>query len=740
MYMIPPTVKKGHFLKNRSLFTTLFAVLAALFILHGPYIVRADETEGVFNAYGTEYESRQPVREYFEDLSDSDALLSEYLEYTVSGSSPSRKRGAVPGDLSGINLELYDQLIPAVSAIASGEVSSTEIHLDLTGYAESLKAAGEKTSWTAEDLGLESLFDGSDVSSEAERAFASAIGLRVKSAIHSLCISRPYEMYWRGLQYSYYYPYKTSEESGEPVLTYDDEFEIWISVSADYAVPLREYDGSYDEENEQLAEKITVSEDGSISETTFVFSKYTTDTSRISAVNTAVENAGNIVSDASAEGLGDVKKLYYYRDQIQALAGYNASAAGGNYPSGYGDPWQIIYVFDNDPETNVVCEGFSKAFQYLCDLTVFDNAGISCRCVTGRLGPLGPHMWNIVSIGGKNYFADITNDSGSNDLFLQGYISGSADEGYTFSSTFSYIYSYDSDTLTVCSAEELAIEPDRTPEAPRPPALKNRKTGITVAWESSENADGFVICRRSEGTDLEAICTLNSAELTSWIDTGVSAGTLYSYCIRAFSYDDVLEEEHFSTCSDASDIWRISRPSVTGFTSKAEGFVLSWSELPEADGYLIYRKPEGGSYARIRKIKSSSVLSWTDKTAEEGTIYSYKLIAYKILDGAAYKSSASAEKTKYRLDPPAVPVLKKASGGIDVSWAAKAAADGYIVYRKAAGGAYAPVKTLTGTVSVSWKDTSAEPGVKYYYKIKACKAIGDKTYYSLCSVPATIRY
>lgn len=30
---------------------------------------------------------------------------------------------------------------------------------------------------------------------------------------------------------------------------------------------------------------------------------------------------------------------------------------------------ELIWVFDGDSSTNVVCEGYAKAFQYLCDLS-----------------------------------------------------------------------------------------------------------------------------------------------------------------------------------------------------------------------------------------------------------------------------------------------------------------------------------------------------------------------------------
>ncbi len=55
-----------------------------------------------------------------------------------------------------------------------------------------------------------------------------------------------------------------------------------------------------------------------------------------------------------------------------------------------------------------VCEGYSKAFSYLCQ-----SVGIECLLVSG-IGTTslssGPHMWNMVKVDGKWYHIDVTWD------------------------------------------------------------------------------------------------------------------------------------------------------------------------------------------------------------------------------------------------------------------------------------------------------------------------------------------
>ena len=135
--------------------------------------------------------------------------------------------------------------------------------------------------------------------------------------------------------------------------------------------------------------------------------EYAVDTANTGAVTSAIANATEIVEENY--GKSDLEKLNAYRAEICGLVSYDFEAANGGIA--YGDPWQLIYVFDNDPETNVVCEGYAKAFQYLCDLSEFEDY-VVCNTVTGTMDGgtgAGRHMWNIVEYGGSNYLVDVTN-------------------------------------------------------------------------------------------------------------------------------------------------------------------------------------------------------------------------------------------------------------------------------------------------------------------------------------------
>ncbi len=175
--------------------------------------------------------------------------------------------------------------------------------------------------------------------------------------------------------------------------------------------------------------------------------QHATDSTKIAAAKKAFDNARSIASSATGS---DADKLKTFKDKICDLVSYDTKAASGG---AYGDSFQLTNVFDGNTSTNVVCEGYAKAFQYLCELS-----DIECYTVTGNMAGgtgAGPHMWNIVRLDGKSYVVDVTNcDSGTigapDKLFLKGVelITG----GYKVAGV---TYTYDSETTSLLSSDIL---------------------------------------------------------------------------------------------------------------------------------------------------------------------------------------------------------------------------------------------------------------------------------------------
>ena len=190
-------------------------------------------------------------------------------------------------------------------------------------------------------------------------------------------------------------------------------------------------------------------------------------TTRAKTATQAVENARAIVNQYA--GYSDYNKLTAYADKICALVKYDHYAADNDTYSTNINPWTLINVFDNDSTTNVVCNGYAEAFQYLCDLSDFDG-DIVCYSPGGA-----EHRWNIVRIDGKSYLMDVTHcDDGNkatrNDKFMGGG-SGSVEAGYRIGGFHYWYYDDVKETWgtgpnSILALSDKKYDPNSTPAPP----------------------------------------------------------------------------------------------------------------------------------------------------------------------------------------------------------------------------------------------------------------------------------
>ena len=145
---------------------------------------------------------------------------------------------------------------------------------------------------------------------------------------------------------------------------------------------------------------------------------------------------------------------------------------------------------------------------------------------------------------------------------------------------------------------------------------------------------------------------------------------------------------------------------------------ITWGGVKGADSYRVYRKTKNGSY---KYLKSTKKKYFTDTTAKSGTKYYYAIRA----KNEAGNSSLSSSLSKYYLADPTLKTPSSSSKGIALKWTKTTGAEGYIISSKTGTGSYKKLKVEKGVSNLSYRDTSAQKGKKYTYKVKAYKS---KTY------------
>lgn len=390
--------------------------------------------------------------------------------------------------------EIYDALKVELAKIAAGTKTSTEITISgLTG------------SWSAEDLGVEAIFDDSgDFTAEAHVAIfgdglpngePGMFGLIYRC----LLTDCPLELYW-----------------------HDKTVGVAYGISNDYR------ENAYGElEFSGAGFSFYVATDYSVNR---VAETFATDSAKTKAATNAVETAKTLVASAATKNNYD--KLDAYRNYICSLVSYNDSAASAESTTVGINPWQMIYVFDQDNTTNVVCEGYAKAFQYLCDLSTFIG-DVECHTVSGTMDG-GNHMWNVVTMeDGKNYLVDVTNcDSGTigadKKLFMAT-TTNTADSNQTHTFTIgtqNVVFTYGEDMADLFCDGYLAL-------AAAPYGTEKQPTVVTVTGSNGGQVGETVSVKLSlSGTalaGLNASVTYDSETLEFLDCTTLASGWTVEY-------------------------------------------------------------------------------------------------------------------------------------------------------------------------------------------------------------------
>ena len=376
---------------------------------------------------------------------ENDALFYGYLLRRAGASNHADLLSDAGSKLNAKDRELYDHLKAFVAKIASGEETEAVYTIVYDNF---------PLTWTAAELGVSDIF-----SPAGEQAMSAKINecynYDTDAVMDALLADCPYELYWYsksggGVHFSYVGA-AYSGTSQEVTLKAAPTFTVAMSVSPDY--------GSGTTVNRSLRP----------------------------GIENTVANAKAIVD--KYQDKSDYEKMLGYSTEICDLVTYDTAAAE-NKNTPYGDPWQLVSVFDGDPETNVVCEGYSKAFKFLCDLTAFNSSNVECCLVTGLLGGgtgAGEHMWNVVTMdNGKRYLVDVTNsdsNGGPEYLLLKGGKPNSQQSTqYDFHGWLSFVYDWD--TRNLWGDEFLTLDTvDYKDAAPNPGGDPDPETQSPYAYE-----------------------------------------------------------------------------------------------------------------------------------------------------------------------------------------------------------------------------------------------------------------
>ena len=265
--------------------------------------------------------------------------------------------------------------------------------------------------------------------------------------------------------------------------------------------------------------------------------------------------------------------------------------------------------------------------------------------------------------------------------------------------------------------------------------------GIKLTWTADKSAESYVVYRRTYDAKTKkysgwsSIKTINK---TSYLDTTVTLGTIYSYTVKAVNGN--VQCKSTATKNVTYD----SKPSIS-IAMASNGIKVSWSTVANATGYTVYRseynpKTESWSKWVNRGTAKANKTAWTDTKVKSGVCYKYTV-------RARYNSAASSyyqfvDEIVYLAQPTVK--IANASTGMKVSWNKISGATGYTIYRaEYVNGKWSGWKnmgTIKKNATVSWVDKSAKSGTTYRYTVRAVNNEYVEVYKSAYTASSELLY
>lgn len=248
-------------------------------------------------------------------------------------------------------------------------------------------------------------------------------------------------------------------------------------------------------------------------------------------------------------------------------------------------------------------------------------------------------------------------------------------------------------------------------------------SSIALSWASADTGGpGVHNYNVYRGATL---LTASPITATSYTDTGLAAGTAYSYSVTV--YDSVGDP---AAANASATTYPLPTVSVTATALSSTSVALSWtagdSGGPGITNYSVYRN---GTL-----LTTTTSTGYTDSGLSAGTGYSYTVTAH---DTAGDSGSGSATVSAYSTPVVSVSATTLSSSSIALSWSASdnggPGLRSYSVYRNGT--------LLTSTSATAYTDGGLAPGTSYTYTVTALDAAGDpgsgtvaKSTYALPSV------
>jgi fibronectin type 3 domain-containing protein len=271
--------------------------------------------------------------------------------------------------------------------------------------------------------------------------------------------------------------------------------------------------------------------------------------------------------------------------------------------------------------------------------------------------------------------------------------------------------------------------------APSPPSnlvlSSSTTTQIVIGWtDNSGNEDGFKI-ERAPGTsssfsEIETV----GANVTTYANTGLTAGSTFTYRVRAFNSggDSPFSNTIAGTTATASP----SPPSnLVLSSSTTTQIVIGWTDNSgNEDGFKIERAPgTSSSFSEIETV-GANVTTFSDTGLGAGLTFTYRVRAYNAGGNSAYSNTIAGTTGTVSPSPPSNLVLSSSTTTqIVIGWTDNSSNEDGFKIERAPGttSVFTQIATVGADVT-TYTNIGLAAGTTFTYRVRAFNAGGNSPF------------
>jgi hypothetical protein len=216
------------------------------------------------------------------------------------------------------------------------------------------------------------------------------------------------------------------------------------------------------------------------------------------------------------------------------------------------------------------------------------------------------------------------------------------------------------------------------------------------------------------------------ANVTSYLSTGLTAGTSYSYRVRAFNA--VGPSDYSNVATVGIPLPPVGPTELTVTAASSSQIDLAWMDNSDnEDGFRIERCTGAGctSFTQIATV-GPNVTAYLN-TVALNTSYSYRVRAYNVTGTSAYSNVAPSSPPPAPTNLTATPV---SGTQINLNWVDNATDEAAFSIEQCSGVGCSPTVFIgvVGANVTSVQRTGLVPGTSYSYRVRAYNAAGISAY------------